>query len=57
MTIIIDKMDSAKNTVPYFAREPKYGGVADDRKMSFKSHIVGVIVHGRCHASSSEVFG
>mmetsp|Transcript_12125 Transcript_12125/g.31819 ORF Transcript_12125/g.31819 Transcript_12125/m.31819 type:complete len:706 (+) Transcript_12125:1194-3311(+) len=47
LTMIIDKMDSAKNTVPYFTRPPKYGGVDDDIKNAFTSHIVGVIVHGR----------
>jgi hypothetical protein len=46
--MIIDKMDSAKNTIPYFTRPPKYGGIDDDIKNAFTSHIVGVIVHHRC---------
>jgi hypothetical protein len=48
LTMIIDKMDSAKNTIPYFTRPPKYGGIDDDIKNAFTSHIVGVIVHHRC---------
>ena len=45
ITMIIDKMDSAKNTVPHMARFPKN---IDEkiRKNLPVFHIVGVIIHG-----------
>jgi hypothetical protein len=45
MTLIIDKMDSAKNRIPFFARAPK--DVDGDMQNAFLVHIVGVIIHGR----------
>ena len=45
LTVIIDKMDSAKNKIPYFARNPK--DVDEPLKRTLTSKVVGVIIHGR----------
>lgn len=46
MSMIIDKMDSAKNVVPgWTARTPKDVG-EDTLKNLLTLHIVGVIIHG-----------
>lgn len=47
ITIIIDKMDSAKNHVPWFSdgRRPK--DVDSLLKDALKLHVVGLIIHGK----------
>jgi hypothetical protein len=45
LTVIVDKMDSAKNKIPYFARNPK--DVDEPLKRTLTSKVVGVIIHGR----------
>lgn len=45
LTVIIDKMDSAKNKIPYFARNPK--DIDEPLKRTLTSKVIGVIIHGR----------
>lgn len=47
MTLIIDKMDSAKNHVPWFSngRAPK--DVEPLMRDTLKMHVTGVIIHGK----------
>lgn len=49
LSIILDKWDSAKTTVPYWAREPSFLGPPEKHKM-LQQHVLGVIVHGSPHS-------
>ena len=46
ISIIIDKMDSDKTTVPWFVRSPG-GWWAKLKKNVLQEHLLGVLVHGR----------
>lgn len=47
MTLIIDKMDSAKNHVPWYSRGRKPKDCEELLKDTLKLHLTGVIIHGR----------
>ena len=49
LSLIIDKWDSAKTTVPFWAREPSFIG-PPDKHMMLQQHVLGVIVHGQPHS-------
>jgi hypothetical protein len=48
LSIILDKWDSAKTTVPFWAREPSFLGAQEKHQM-LQQHVLGVIVHGQPH--------
>lgn len=47
ITMIIDKMDSAKNHVPWFSDGRKPKDIEPLLKDALKLHVTGVIVHGK----------
>ena len=49
LSLILDKWDSAKTTVPFWAREPSFLGPQDKHQM-LQQHVLGVIIHGQPHA-------
>lgn len=47
MTIIVDKMDSAKNHIPWFSDGRKPKDVEPLLKEVLKLHVTGIIIHGK----------
>jgi len=47
LTLIIDKMDSAKNHVPWFSNGRKPKDIDELLKDTLKLHVTGVIIHGK----------
>lgn len=47
LTLIVDKMDSAKNHIPWFSNGRKPKDVEELLKKSLELHVTGVIIHGQ----------
>ncbi|KAL1530789.1 hypothetical protein AB1Y20_001685 [Prymnesium parvum] len=47
MTLIIDKMDSAKNHIPWYSNGRKPKDCEELLKNAMKLHVTGIIIHGR----------